>query len=64
MIGCPCGGFTASASERKRGAVLKYERCGACGRCGQWRYEHDGTLVAEGEQARRQFQAAKAGETT
>ena len=63
MIGCPCGGFTVSASERNPGLVLKYERCGSCGRCGRWRLHQDGTLVTEGEQARRELRAAKTGET-
>lgn len=36
MIGCPCGGFTSRMKERHGGAVLTFERCSACGRCGRW----------------------------
>lgn len=55
MKGCPCGGHTVPASERKTGMVLKYERCGACGRCGGWRLSWRGEPVAVGEEARQQY---------
>lgn len=64
MIGCPCGGFTVSASERERGLILKYQRCGACGRCARWRFERDGSLVSEGETARREYRAARTNRET
>lgn len=55
MIGCPCGGFTFPASERRRGLVLRYERCGACGRCDRWRLEKGGVCISERQSARREY---------
>jgi len=55
MKSCPCGGRTVRASEGDSGMVLKYERCGACGRCGGWRLSLQGEPAAVGEDARRQY---------
>ncbi len=54
MMGCECGGFTARAKEVRGGAVLRYERCGTCGRCGRWVLAVHGRVV-RGVPARLEF---------
>lgn len=61
MIGCPCGGFTVKAQERCGRLVLKYQRCGACNRCGRWVLEEARNTVASGEDARRRFREMQSG---
>lgn len=55
MSVCPCGGVTIPAKEKKLNAVLRYSRCGACGRCGAWELHMCGQRLCRGELARRAF---------
>ncbi len=55
MMACPCGGQTAGRLARKSGAVLSWQSCTACGRCGAWRLAVEDIRVAGGELARRAY---------
>lgn len=57
---CPCGGFTVGRVAKEKGAVLAFEECGSCGRCGYFKLHVDGELVAKEQTARRMFQDANA----
>lgn len=58
---CPCGNATSPRKEVSGVASLKYERCGACGRCGQFDLHVGGDVVAQGEPARSLFRDYQAG---
>lgn len=55
-MNCPCGGFTLSAKSKNGAATLRYERCGSCGRCGQFELRVSDRRFASGEVARRAYQ--------
>lgn len=55
MMACPCGGLTVKDQARRRSALLRWERCGSCGRCGRYRLRVAGRIAAHGEVARRAF---------
>jgi len=54
---CDCGGatFPKKAANKSRAAELSWQRCGACGRCGDWQLEVRGKRVKTGDLARRAF---------
>ncbi len=56
---CNCGGMTAQRVATHRGTDLLYECCAGCGRCGQWLLMRAGAVLAQGEQARQEFEADK-----
>lgn len=60
---CPCGGFTVARIAKEKDAILNYEECGSCGRCGDYRLLIAGEVVAKEQTARRLFQDANAIDT-
>lgn len=60
MLMCPCGNMTSAAQARSAGAVLRWQQCGSCGRCGSFELRVDGVQVARGRVARRVFADAAA----
>lgn len=54
-MNCPCGGNTVQAENRRGPALLSYEKCGSCGRCGGFILRVDGEIVDRGEPARLMF---------
>lgn len=56
---CSCGGSMKSgrAERSKHAAVLEFQECRSCGRCYFDALRVGGTMVAAGEDARRQFEA-------
>lgn len=57
---CPCGNATTPARNKRDPAILRYERCGACGRCGCFVLNIDDHHVAGGQVARKLFQDEEA----
>lgn len=57
---CPCGGFTVARIAKEKGAILNYEECGSCGRCGEYKLRIAGELITKGQTARRAIQDANA----
>ena len=54
---CSCGGATAPRSNARDSGqtVLTYERCRACGRCGEWKLYLGDVLVEKGAAAQERF---------
>lgn len=52
---CDCGGRTMPASARENGATLRWECCGACGRCDAYALKVEGVQAASGQAGRRAF---------
>lgn len=52
---CVCGGRTLTASARDSGAILTWQRCGACTRCWEFTLEVGEQTTTIGEPARLAF---------
>ena len=53
MIGCKCGGFTHRKAERAQEVSLRWQQCGACGRCDLYELRLGRAVVSKGQAARR-----------
>lgn len=56
---CACGGRTVPDSARLARTVLRWERCGCCGRCDGFALYIDRAIVATGQLARLTFRDAE-----
>jgi hypothetical protein len=52
---CSCGGFTLKQKTKRDGLALRFEWCGACGRCDKFTLWAQGIVLTRGEVARRAF---------
>ncbi len=60
-MGCPCGGQTVLTTERCRGHMLLYQRCGDCGRCARYVLKRGAEVLAIETEAQRRYLEVKEG---
>lgn len=57
MTACPCGAGTTETQAVCGNALLTFDRCMACGRCGGYclRVRGTGALISRDQEAKREF---------
>ena len=54
-MSCGCGGHPMAQKAARQGLVLRWQCCGACGKCGRFALWAAGVRLTGGEVARRLF---------